>query len=228
MAPSIPPAIEATESLSPPMFAATRMASSADGKSVASPNANGTIVSGPSGKQRAATWSARRTGSDARSSWTVRTAVANNGTDPLGHRLSALAAARSASANTCSAGAASIAADTAAAVAAAAAMASEPACVEIEASRAPFTSSSSQSDEWRMPTGATRMAAPQPSCPTAMRAGSAAWWNSHSDLTPGWTHLTHPSISRPMLRCETSRSVRMARATASVRSVSSVVSPIRH
>ena len=42
--------------------------------------------------------------------------------------------------------------ETAAAVAAAAAMANGPACVEIEASRASFTSLSSESDEWRMPT----------------------------------------------------------------------------
>src|SRR6266550_1576294 len=46
MAPRIPPAMDATESLSPPMFAANRAASSADSIRVASPSANGTIVKG--------------------------------------------------------------------------------------------------------------------------------------------------------------------------------------
>jgi len=80
-----------------------------------------------------------------------------------------------------------------------------------------------------MPTGATRIAAPQPSWFVATRAGSAAWWNSQSDFTLGWTHFVHRSISRPTRACATlPLSAMIARATAIVRSVSSVVSAMRH
>ena len=41
-------------------------------------------------------------------------------------------------------------------------------------------------------------------------------------------HLTHSSSSRPTAVCSTVRCLRIARATATVRSVSSVVSPTRH
>src|SRR5206468_7701954 len=62
MAPRIPPAIDATESLSPPMFAARRIASSADCITVASPRANGTIVNGRFGKHCAAISAGRSVG----------------------------------------------------------------------------------------------------------------------------------------------------------------------
>src|SRR5439155_26264352 len=45
-APRMPPAIDATESLSPPTFAARRIAASADSMTVASASARGTIVIG--------------------------------------------------------------------------------------------------------------------------------------------------------------------------------------
>ena len=67
-------------------------------------------------------------------------AFANAGAEAPGHRLSATAAAHSATLRTCCDDAPSIAADTAAAVAAAAAIASEPPWVEIDASRALSTS----------------------------------------------------------------------------------------
>ena len=59
-------------------------------------------------------------------------------------------------------------------------------------------------------------------------AGSPAWWNSQSDFTPGCTHFVQSAsrgrCSRATPRCRGDDPA----ATAIVRSVSSVVSPIRH
>src|SRR5213593_2991485 len=59
LAPRIAPAMDATESLSPPIFVARRMAASADGITVASARASGTIVNGPLGQYLAATSTGR-------------------------------------------------------------------------------------------------------------------------------------------------------------------------
>ena len=89
-------------------------------------------------------------------------------------RLSASAAALSARLRIWCGDAPSIAPEIAAAVAAAAAIASVPPCVEIDASRAPLTIASRSLVGWKMPTGATRIAAPHPSCLIAIRTGSFA------------------------------------------------------
>src|ERR687887_476053 len=135
LAPRMPPAMDATESLSPPTFAAKRIASSAECMIVASASASGTILNGWFGNHRVAISSARSIGSDARSSYAARTAIVkvDFGEAP-GQRLSACDAAVIASSRMSGPDAPSIAADTAAALAAAAAMARDPPWVEIEAS----------------------------------------------------------------------------------------------
>ena len=71
LAPRSAPAMDATESLSPPIFVARRMAASAEDMTVPSAMANGTIVSGPLGKYLAATSVGRSSLHWCRSWWMV-------------------------------------------------------------------------------------------------------------------------------------------------------------